>query len=270
MNRSTPLRRMSLSTLPLVGLALFGPALSSAQISTVFSYYVPQAGSVGTPLEGTAARAFFRACPNNDGGGCLPNNARVKIVVRDLSGFPMVGIRADSICAQFVPADSDTIVAGSPCDTTCPHIECLAADAPTDINGVTYITFIGALSTNPGVGVRNPNHKWGHYGTIPVRVKDPTSGSWVTLLGRLTTASANGSYVLQIKNLDVVGGIKLPCHPGEGESVDASDLAALAFCLGGCPMAFWLDFDWNGTIGPSDVNLFLSHLGHNCTTPLNP
>src|SRR5206468_12121086 len=35
------------------------------------SFYVPQRGSVGTPIEGTSAVAFFRACPNNDGGTSL-------------------------------------------------------------------------------------------------------------------------------------------------------------------------------------------------------
>ena len=264
---TSSLNRITPSALTLIGIAIVAPIPASAQVSATLSFYVPQAGAVAAPLEGASTPksfSFFRACPNNDGGGSLPNNARIKVVARDIAGNPIAGIAADSICALFSEADS--IVAGSPCDTTCPNVQCLAADAPTDINGVTYITFTGALPANPGVGVRNPNRKWGHYDSkIPVRIKG------VEIQGRLTTASLPNSYVLVIRNLDVVGGFP-PCAPGEAESVDAADLAAFIFCLGGgpCPMFFQLDFNWDGVVNATDFNLLISHLGHNCTHPLDP
>ena len=157
-------------------------------------------------------------------------------------------------------------MAGSPCDTTCPTIRCLTADAPTDTNGVTYITFTGALAANPGVGVRDPSRKWGRDDS-----KIPVTINGVEIAGRLTTASLPNSYVLVIRNFDVVGGLG-PCIPGEGESVDAADLAAFSWCLGGgpCPIFFQLDFNWDGVLSAQDVNLFFVHFGHNCTNPLNP
>jgi hypothetical protein len=251
----------------LIGLVLVAPIPASAQVSDVFSFYVPQAGTVAAPLEGASTPksfSFFRACPNNDGGGSLPNNARIKVVARDIAGNPIPGIAADSICALFSEADS--IVAGSPCDT-CPDVRCLSADAPTDINGVTYITFTGALPANPGVGVRDAHRKWGHYDSkIPVRIKG------VEIFGRLTSASSPNSYVLVIRNFDIVGGFASPCIPGEAESVDAADLAALIWCLGGapCPMFFQLDFNWDGFLNSSDANLFFNHFNHNCHIPFNP
>ena len=264
---TTPLNRITPSALALICLAMVAAIPAYAQVSATFSYYVPQAGTVAAPLEGASTPksfSFFRACPNNDGSGSLPNNARIKVVARDILNHPIVGISAESICALFSEADS--IVAGSPCDTLCPNVRCLTADAPTDTNGVTYITFTGALPANPGVGVRNPNRKWGHYDSkIPVRI------GAVEIFGRLTTLSPANSYVLVIRNFDFVGGLS-PCIPGEGESVDAADLAALVWCLGGgaCPMFFQLDFNWDGVISPSDLNLFFSHFGHNCKFPLDP
>ena len=254
------------AALALIGLALSAPTPSSAQISTTFSYFVPQAGPVAMPLEGPAATVFFRACPNNDGGTSLPNSARLKVVVKDIANKPMVGIPVDSVCAMF--SEADTIFAGSPCDSSCPHIHCLWADAPTDINGVTYITFTGALAANPGVGVRDPHRKWGHNAPIiPVTIGGLGG---VELQGRLTSGSANGTYVLQIKNFDLVGGWGFPCIPGAGESVDASDLGAFSWCLGVCPISEYMDFNWDGVVGPADLNIFIQHLGHNCTTPLDP
>lgn len=263
LDRTRPLSGMTCSALALGALALLAPTPGSSQVSTTLSYYVPQAGSVATPLEGTAARAFLRACPNNDGGSSLPNNARIKVVVRDLVGNPMAGIPADNICAQFGWPDS--IVGGSPCDTTCIDVQCLAADAATDVNGVSYITLTGALPGAPGVGVRNPNRKWGHYDS-----KIPVTVNGIELEGRLTTASMNGTYVLQVKNYDIVGGLSVPCIPGDIESVDVSDLAALLFCGPGCPYAFWVDFDWSGLIALPDINQLIAHFGHSCSKPLNP
>ncbi|HSQ60989.1 MAG TPA: hypothetical protein VLT84_11280, partial [Acidobacteriota bacterium] len=49
------------------------------------SFFVPQTGTVASPTEGTVAARLFRMCPNNDGGASLPNNARIKVVVRDIN-----------------------------------------------------------------------------------------------------------------------------------------------------------------------------------------
>lgn len=92
------------------------------------------------PLRGSAAR-LFRACPANDGGSSLPQSARIRIVLRDASG-------------------------PSP---LCPGLRCVPADAPTDANGVTWITLAGADPATPGAAQRNPNREWGHYDSdIPV------------------------------------------------------------------------------------------------------
>src|SRR6267378_2041788 len=84
---------------------LIGPVLSApvqAQVpDAAKSYFVPQAGSVGNPIEGTTAAAFFRACPNNDGGASLPNNARIKIVLKDGGDAPIVGLSRFSIYVHF-------------------------------------------------------------------------------------------------------------------------------------------------------------------------
>jgi hypothetical protein len=262
-----PWDRITLVTLVLIGVSLLAPIPSSAQVSATFSFYVPQAGPVAAPLEGASVPksfSFFRACPNNDGNGSLPNSARIKVVAKDVLNNPMVGISADSICALFSEADS--IIAGTPCDS-CPIVRCLSADAPTDINGVTYITFTGANPASPGVGVRDPNRKWGHYDSkIPVRIKG------VEIFGRLTTGSLPNTYTLVIRNFDVVGGFAFPCIPGEAESVDAADWSAFLWCLGGglCPMFYQLDFNWDGMLTAQDVNVFVNHFGHNCTNPFNP
>ena len=72
--------------------------------------------------EGTTATALFKACPNNDGGTSLPNNARVKVVVKDVNGNPIRGIAAADICLLFnggTPAQgfsgvgADSVIANS-------------------------------------------------------------------------------------------------------------------------------------------------------------
>jgi len=58
--------------------------------------------------------------------------------------------------------------------------------------------------------VRDPARKWGHYDSeLPVAVIG------VTLSGCLTTTSALGSYVLRIKNLDLVDGLEATQDAGE-------------------------------------------------------
>jgi hypothetical protein len=240
-----------------------------------YCYYVPQAGSVTAPLEGNSALIFFRTCPNNDGGTSLPNNARIKVVLQDVNGWPIADFPAEDIgilfnggpVAQgFVGVGCDSIVANSLWnqDPLCPDVRFITADAPTDANGVTYITFQGSTPGSPGVATRDPNRKWGHYDSeIPVFV-------WgFRIMGRLTTASAPGSYALRIKNFDFLEGLGPDLN--EGEAVTATEFNALFWHIGrSSPISYWLDFDSNGIINLIDFNILLVHLNHDCDTPNSP
>lgn len=256
-------------------LALIVPAAYAGVPSTVESYYVPQTGSVGSPTEGAVAISLFKACPNNDGGTSLPNNARVKVVVRDVNGNPISGIAASDICllfnggtaAQgFSGVGADSVIANSTWNQAplCPDVRCVSADAPTDASGTAYITFTGAVDTNPGVGVRNASRKWGHYDTeIPVYVLG------FKLQGRLTTASANGSYTLRVKNFDVTAGLGATLN--QGESVTILDFNAMVANLGKSNViTYWLDYNNSSSVTILDFNQLTGHLGHNCATPFNP
>ena len=132
------------------------------------SFYVPQRGTVGSPIEGASAASFFRACPNNDGGSSLPGNARIKVVLRDLNGNPIPDVSPEDICIVFNGGTSEQGFSGVGADSTiantayntdplCPDVRCIPADAPTDANGVTYITFTGATPGSPGLGTRDPS-----------------------------------------------------------------------------------------------------------------
>lgn len=238
------------------------------------TFYVPQVGSVGTPTEGTLATRLFRACPNNDTGS-LPNNARIKVVVLDANGNPVPNIPAEDICVLFNGGTSaqgftgvgaDSIISDSRWNYSplCPTVRCLSADAPTDANGKTYITFAGSTPGSPGVATRNPDRKWGHYDSeLPVYVMG------YKIAGRLTTAAANGSYVLRIKNFDVVGG--MDPNPNRGERVTFADLNALANGLGGgCGGAYWVDFNGDNLVTVFDLNLLMAHYSHDCRHPNDP
>ena len=239
------------------------------------SFYVPQRGSVGTPIEGTAALTAFRTCPNNDAFIAFAQNARIKVVVRDGNGNPIPDIAAADICillnggtpAQgFSGIGADSIIANAAfnLDPACPDVRCIPADAPTDGNGVTYITFTGPTPGSPGVGTRDPNRKWGHYDT-----ELPVYALGFKLAGRLTTASANGTYALRIKNLDIMEGLGI--DPDEGEAVTTADFSAVVRGFGiSSPISYWLDFDNNGIVGTTDVNLLVGHMNHDCDTPNNP
>jgi len=236
------------------------------------SFFVPQTGSITTPTEGNAALVSFRACPNNDGIQMLSNNARVKVVVRASDGSPIPGIAAADVCillnggtaAQgFAGAGADSIIANSTWNTDphCPDVRCIAADAPTDAFGVTYITLKGSTPGSPGVATRDPNRKWGHYDSdIPVVVLG------FKLSGKLTSASPLGSYALGIKNLDIVGGLEP--FMDEGEVVSLADVVAFQRDLP--TYTYSRDFDNNGILNSLDLNLLLAHLNHDCATPLNP
>jgi len=239
------------------------------------SYYVPQVGTLASPSEGQTAIAKFFTCPNND-GSALGNNARVKLVVKDSGGSPIVGIAASDInlrfnggtAAQgFTGPYADSIIANSTYNPTCPDVRRINADAATDANGVTYITFKGVLPGNPGVGVRDSTRKWGHYDSeIPVYVLG------VKMDGRLTSVSSNGSYVLLIKNIDFESGLGTVLN--QGEAVTATDYNSFHAHFGQAdsadPKNWWRDFNSDGTINSIDLNIFSAHMNHNCTSPNNP
>lgn len=254
-------------------LAWIVPAAYAGIPDTNNSFYVPQVGTVGTPTEGATAVRLFRVCPNNDGGSSLPNNARIKVVVRDVSGNGIPGVAAADVCVlfnggtpaqQFSGVGADSVIANSQYNFTplCPDVRCVAADAPTDANGATFITFTGADVNNPGVSLRNVNRKWGHYDTeLPVYVLG------FKLSGRLTSASANGTYTLRIKNVDWTGG--LGTTNNQGETVTVADYNGIANGINvNNAISYWKDFDGSGGVTNADLNILTNHLNHNCSTPL--
>lgn len=239
------------------------------------SFYVPQVGTVAAPTEGTVAIRLFRMCPNNDGGSSLPNNSRVKVVVRDVNGNGIPGVAAADICVLYnggTPAQSfsgvgaDSVVSNSQFNPAplCPDLRCVAADAPTDASGTTYITFTGSDVSTPGVGVRNANRKWGHYDT-----EDPVYVLGFKLSGRLTTGSANGTYTLRIKNVDWTGGLGTIVN--QGETVTVTDFNGIANGIGlNNVISYWKDFDTSGGVTVTDLNIITGHLNHDCDSPNNP
>lgn len=242
----------------------------AAQVDATNSYYVPQSGlDYNNPDEGSAAIVNFRACPNNDGDGSLPLNARIKVVVKDSGGQGISGIAASNICILFnggTPvqgfsgAGADSVIADSTWNKLplCPVVRCVQADGPTDADGVAYITFTG-----PG-GVRDPNRKWGHYDSVlPVFVLG------TAIQGRITSGSTNGSYVLRIKNMDDTGGLGAVVN--QGELVSVADFNTISNTLGiSSAISFWRDLDWDGEVGLSDLNLISFHVSHDCDTPNSP
>jgi hypothetical protein len=243
-----------------------------AQPDPTQSFFVPQTGSVSTPTEGNMALVSFRMCPNNDGTQVLPNNARVKVVVKASDGSPIAGISASDICVLFnggtaeqgfAGVGADSIIANSLYNANphCPDVRCIEADAPTDALGVTYVTLRGSTPGSPGVSTRDPNRKWGHYDSdIPVYVLG------IRLSGRLTSLSPNGSYALGIKNVDIVGGLEPLVD--EGEVVSTADVVAWERDFP--TYTYSRDFDNNGILNSIDLNFLLAHFGHDCDTPLNP
>jgi hypothetical protein len=269
------LKMAKLGTAIAAVLAWIVPAAYAGVPDTNQSFYVPQVGTVATPTEGTTAIRLFRACPNNDGGSSLPNNARIKVVVRDVNGNGIPGVAAADICVLFnggttaqgfSGVGADSVIANSQWNFTplCPDVRCVAADAPTDANGTAYITFTGADVNNPGVGLRNANRKWGHYDSeLPVYVLG------FKLSGRLTTASANGTYILRIKNLDWTAG--LGATNNVGETVTVTDFNGIANGINvNNAVSYWKDFDTSGSVTSADLNIMVSHLNHNCGAPNNP
>lgn len=270
------MRRVTLWRAVAVAGAVALPGTSAAGVPDPgTSFYVPQRGTVASPIEGTSATTLFRMCPNNDGGTSLPNNARVKVVVRDSNSNGIPGIAAADICLLFnggTPAQgfsgvgADSVIANGQFNQSplCPDVRCVQADAETDATGTTYITFTGSTPGSPGVGTRNPLRKWGHYDTkIPVYVLG------FEIQGRLTTAEANGTYVLRIKNYDHLGGLGTALN--QGAAVTSADFNAIANGIGAVnPLTYWRDFDSNGSIASADFNQIAQHTTHDCDTPNNP
>jgi hypothetical protein len=263
----------------ILGLACWSGRSFGAVPDLTRSYYVPQAGPVASPIVGADALRSFRLCPNNDGTQSLPNSARIKVVIKDGHGSGISGIAAGDIVAifnggtraqGFDNVGADSIIANSQWNPGCPDMilpgggaRGLVADAPTDIDGVTYLTFTGAAVANPGVGVRDPNRKWGHYDSlIPVFIEG------LALQGRLTETSPPGSFALEIKNLDSVGGLAAVMN--QGERINSLDIAPVQADLGHGTYQFWHDFDWDGVVSSADLSFVKAHNNHNCASPQNP
>jgi len=261
-------------------LALSGslPAAYAGVPDVTQSFFVPQSGSVTTPTEGAAAIVNARRCPATgttnsgvEGTQVLRLNARLKVVVKASDGSPIAGIPASDICVLFnggTPAQGfsgvgdDSVIANFQFNqlSNCPDVRCVPADAPTDVNGVTYITWIGATPGQPGVGTPDPSRRWGGYaGDIPVMVLG------FKLQGKLTSGSALGSYTAHVKNLDSVGGRTTATN--QGELVNSLDINPVRAAIGHA-YQYQLDFDNNGIVNLIDLNFINAHNNHKCTTPL--
>jgi hypothetical protein len=232
-------------------------------------------GTEGTATEGSAAIALFKACPNNDGGTSLPNSVRLKVTVKDQGSNPIRGIAAADVCLLFNGGTAvqgfpgigaDSVIANSTWNQNplCPDVRCVFADVATDTMGVTYITFTGSDGVVPGVGIRNPNRKWGHYDSeIPVYVLG------FKIPGKLTSAPGAPAYTLRIKNFDVSGGLAASLNLGE--AVGTPDYNTMVANLNKSNIiTYWLDFNNSNTVTTLDYNQLVAHLGHNCRLPNNP
>jgi len=244
-------------------------SLAHTLVSATQSYYVPEAGDTSAPVVGSNAIKLFRTCPNND---ALLNNARIKVVVRNSSGAPIAGVSPADIyilfnggtAAQgFSGLGADSIVSNSLVNSVnhCPDVRQIMADGPTDAYGVTYITFTGSNPAARGVGVRNPNRKWGHYDS-----RLPVYAFGRAINGRLTEGDSNGSYELRIKNIDYTGGLLATTL---GESVASDDYNGVANQLGlDTAVSYWKDFDSSGQVNSTDLNILSAHLNHDCDSPV--
>jgi hypothetical protein len=275
----------SAAVVVLAAFALPGPA-SAGVPDLTSSFYVPQAGDpdptglapgfirpfqTAVLTEGVNAARLFRMCPNNDGGTSLPNNSRIKVVLRDSNGNPLSNVPAADICVVFnggTPAQgfsgvgADSVIANSQYNTVplCPDVRCVAADGPTNAGGVTFITFTGSSPTSRGIGIRDPNRKWGHYD-----IELPVYAMGFKISGRITTGSANGTYVLRIKNIDWTGGLGTLAN--QGTAVTVTDFNGVSNTIGvNNIISYWKDFDYSGLVNVNDLNLITNHLTHDCDT----
>ena len=116
-------RPRSISLLgPVLALGLLAGPVWAAVPDLTQSFFVPQAGSLATPCEGSTgnctavaaadmsygliigggAIGTFRACPNNDGGQVLRNNARIKVVLKASDGSPIAGVNPADISVLMI------------------------------------------------------------------------------------------------------------------------------------------------------------------------
>jgi hypothetical protein len=277
------LKLVSAAVVVLAAFALPGPASAGVPDLTQ-SFYVPQAGDpdpaglapgivrpfqTAVLTEGTNAARLFRMCPNNDGGSSLANNARVKVVVRDANGNGIPNVPAADICILFnggTPAQgfsgvgADSVIANSQFNPAplCPDVRCVAADGPTNAGGVTFITFTGSSPTSRGIGIRDPNRKWGHYDT-----ELPVYAMGFKISGRLTTGSANGTYVLRIKSIDWTGGLGTLANQGSAVTINDFNGVANGIQVNNI-ISYWKDFDYVNGVTVNDLNLITNHLTHDC------
>jgi len=270
------MKRVSLTVAIVAALLLAAPHPASATVpDATQSFYVPEAGAVLTPMQGALATRFFRGCPNNDGASSFSNNARIKIVLM-ANGTPLSGVAAADIYVKlnggtaaqsFYGDGADSIIANPTYNPSfnCPLVQYLFADAATNSNGVTYITFAGADPLNPGVAHRDPNRKWGHYDS-----ELPVFALGVKLSGRLTTNGNNGDYVLRIKSFDFRSGLGTALDQGELVSSDDWNSLVNAINQPTDALTYWRDYDNSGTITSTDLNLLSAHMFHTCNFPNNP
>jgi len=255
-------------------LAWIVPAAYAGVPDVAQSFYVPQRGSVGTPTEGAVALQSFRVCPNNDAGLGLAQNARIKVVVRDVNGNGIQGVAAADVCMLFnggtvaqgfsgVGADSIIANRKNNLAALCPDVRCVQADAATDATGTTYITLIGAAAGAPGIGVRDPFRKWGHYDSeIPVFVLG------FKLNGRLATPIGSPPYTLRIKNFDIAGGLAPTGVGGETVLIPSDGTTFTATINGANPdAAFWCDFNGDNFVTGVDAAQLTAHFFHDCDSP---
>lgn len=288
-----------LVSVAVMALAMLGlPAMASAGVPDLTqSFYVPQSGDpdptglapgihpfqTAVLTEGTVAARLFRACPDNEGGTSLPNNARIKVVLRDANGNPIPNVPAADICvllnggttAQgFSGIGADSVIANSQYNPAhpdqgnvphaCPDVRCIQADGPTNAGGVTFITFTGSSPTSRGIGIRDPNRKWGHYDSDL-----SVFAMGFKLSGRITTGSANGTYVLRIKSLDWTGGLGTLLNQGEWVTVTDFNGVSNGIQVNNT-ISYWKDFDYINGVTVNDLNLITNHLNHNCSVPTYP
>lgn len=92
------------------------------------------------------------------------------------------------------------------------------------------------------------------------------------LSGRMSDSPSSGAYTLLLKNFDYTGG--LGALMDQGEAVTTADYNGVNNSIGKTiadnPVYYWRDFDNNGSITATDLNMILQHNGHKCTVPLNP
>jgi len=257
--------------IPLVLAVLLAPPVNANVPSTALSFFVPQSGSLTTPTEGASAIANARHCPNKDGTQVLRMNARLKVVVKAGDGSGISGIAATDVCLLFnggTPAQGftgvgdDSIIANFQFNqlANCPDVRCLHADAPTDQDGVTYITWLGSTWSSPGVAQRDPSIKWGGYaGDIPLYVLG------FKLQGRLTSASEPGSYTAHVKSLDHAGGRTTATN--QGELVNSLDISPVQAAIG-TTYKYQMDFDNNGIVNSIDLSFIKAHNNHKCDFPI--